>query len=100
MSVYITSQTAAHEIGHNLGMDHDIATKHGCKTGTCNKYAGIMSYQTPLQKGKHWSTCSKKDFQTHYNTILNRGGTWCMTGILFFISLFKHILKSISIPPK
>ena len=88
MSVYIHFQIAAHEIGHNLGMDHDFAKKHGGKTGTCNKYAGIMSYQTPLQKGKHWSTCSKKDFQTHYNTILNRGGTWCLTGILFLYSTF------------
>ena len=91
MSVYIPSQTAAHEIGHNLGMDHDFATKHGGKTGTCNKYAGIMSYQTPLQKGKHWSTCSKKDFQTHYNRILAQGGTWCMTGILFsYIPVKTH----------
>ena len=81
MSLYITSQIVAHEIGHNLGMDHDFAKKHGGKTGTCNKHAGIMSYEA-MKKGKHWSTCSKKDFQTHYNTILNKGGTWCMRGIL------------------
>jgi len=78
-NVAIFAWSTAHEIGHLLGMWHDFSANHGGKTGTCNKYAGIMSYQTPLQKGKHWSTCSKKDFQTHYNRILARGGTWCMT---------------------
>ena len=90
MSVYIHFQSTAHEIGHLLGMWHDFSANHGGKTGTCNKHAGIMSYEA-MKKGKHWSTCSKKDFQTHYNTIVGRGGTWCMTGILFsYIPVKTH----------
>ena len=67
----------AHEIGHNLGMDHDFSPAHeaaGCK-GT-----GIMSYGDPPNV---WSTCSVKDLQAHYLTNKNN---WCMDCKFFSIS--------------
>ena len=61
----------AHEIGHNLGMDHDFSTAHsaaGCD-GT-----GIMSYGNPPNQ---WSTCSKADFTAQYKL---RQAIWCLPG--------------------
>ena len=70
----------AHEIGHNLGMDHDFSPAHeaaGCK-GT-----GIMSYGDPPNV---WSTCSVKDLQAHYLTNKNN---WCMDCKFFFLFFTK-----------
>jgi len=62
-------QLVAHEVGHNVGMDHDFDSHHaaaGCD-GT-----GIMSYGSPPAQ---WSTCSKSDLQAHYVYTKNN---WCM----------------------
>jgi hypothetical protein len=59
----------AHEIGHNIGMDHDFSDAH--KAAGCNGQ-GIMSYGDPPNQ---WSHCSKSDFVAHYNTNKNN---WCM----------------------
>jgi len=59
----------AHEIGHNIGMDHDFSPAH--KAAGCDG-TGIMSYGDPPNK---WSECSKRDLQAHYLTNKNR---WCM----------------------
>jgi len=59
----------AHEIGHNLGMDHDFSAAHSA--AGCNG-KGIMSYGDPPNA---WSACSVKDLQAHYLTNKNN---WCM----------------------
>jgi len=59
----------AHEIGHNLGMDHDFSTAHAA--AGCNG-KGIMSYGDPPNQ---WSECSVKDLQAHY---LANKNNWCM----------------------
>jgi hypothetical protein len=61
----------AHEIGHNLGMDHDFSTAHTA-SGCDGK--GIMSYGNPPNE---WSTCSKADFTAQYKV---RESMWCMPG--------------------
>jgi len=53
-----TAKVFAHELGHNLGMEHDFARKHGGSNGACNG-AGLMSYGSPPDK---WSQCSNADF--------------------------------------
>ena len=62
-------------------MDHDFDKKHGGDgnpgTGPCAGL-GFMSYvHTKLSQ---WSICSKKDFEAHYNVILEKeGAEWCLT---------------------
>merc|ERR1712083_892141 len=80
----IFAWTAAHEIGHNLGMDHDFSAKNGGKTGACNKHAGIMSYSD--KRTGRWSTCAKNALKVQYNMILNKKMTWCMEAASNFCS--------------
>ena len=66
------ANTVAHEIGHNLGMDHDFDKSH--KGKGCDKQ-GIMSYDGTWNK---WSKCSREDFTNHYRTVLKKKGKWCL----------------------
>jgi len=71
-------KTAAHELGHTLGMDHDFdnkvfrASNHRTfkyrtyKGKSCK--GGLMSYKEPR---KGWSTCGQRDFSRY----LTSGGT-------------------------
>ena len=69
-------QVLSHELGHNFGMSHDFAEKHGGKTGCCNN-KGVMSYGSRDFAG--WSECSKSDFEHHYSS--RNWGTECLEDI-------------------
>jgi len=72
----VIGRTAAHELGHILGMDHDFDTTYfnknhkfkyrKYKTKSCK--GGLMTYKDPRSG---WSTCSQRDFSRY----LTSGGT-------------------------
>ena len=78
----MVAEMVSHEIGHNLGMNHDHHTSHGgtgvseTSTNACN-HQGVMSYGN---KPKQWSTCSVKDFTAHYYSLKDN---WCLPGKFF-----------------
>lgn len=49
----IVAVTLSHELGHNLGMEHDEDDKCKCPDEKC-----IMSSSSSTVHPKHWSTCS------------------------------------------
>jgi len=64
----------AHEMGHNFGMEHDHDKVHGGEGSACDKRSNVMSYESARTK---WSTCSKKDFQIHYDFVIEEN-PWCL----------------------
>ena len=67
-----TFQIITHEIGHNLGMEHDHHESHD-ESPECDQSYNIMSYSNSGRT--QWSECSKKDFQAHFIEFEN---DWCL----------------------
>lgn len=63
-------QVVAHEIGHNLGMNHDFTAKYKARGCT-----GIMDYGDSPDV---WSKCSQEDFRNNYRVQMSRTGKHCM----------------------
>lgn len=74
-----TARLLSHELGHNIGMQHDFHKSHGgnnspgSNTRGCEG-EGLMSYGSkedtwrPSKRPNAWSTCSNSDFVTWYKT--------------------------------
>ncbi|CAH2275186.1 disintegrin and metallo ase domain-containing 9 [Pelobates cultripes] len=60
----------AHELGHNLGMNHDDNRGCKCNVGTCIMSAGASG-------SKNFSSCSEDDFE---KLTLNKGGS-CLLNV-------------------
>jgi len=69
------AEIVSHEIGHNLGMQHDFNDDEGvdsnrfCETDTsynCKNQGGIMDYFQPTTTT--WTCCSNSDFLNYYES--------------------------------
>jgi len=72
-SVASMGKLIAHEMGHNMGINHDD------DRGSCEKPSNIM-FPSLVDSTIQWSTCSKKDFQAHYIFITNLED-WCLEAL-------------------
>ncbi|KAL7981354.1 hypothetical protein Chor_002250, partial [Crotalus horridus] len=64
-SVQAFASIVAHELGHNLGMNHDDDRNCRCETGNCIMNSGASG-------ARNFSTCSEEDFE---KLTLNKGGS-------------------------
>ncbi|XP_058050343.1 disintegrin and metalloproteinase domain-containing protein 9-like isoform X3 [Ahaetulla prasina] len=69
-SVQAFASIVAHELGHNLGMNHDDDRNCHCETGNCIMNSGASG-------ARNFSACSEEDFE---KLTLNKGGS-CLLNI-------------------
>ena len=65
----------AHEIGHNLGMDHDFGVNGPRFSSTSKPCTSIGGYMDYLANPNKWSPCSVDDFTAYFNSV----NPWCLT---------------------
>ena len=72
MFIVIYFQIVAHEIGHNLGMQHDFKNentthkRYSLIGELCTGIGGYMDYQPNPNK---WSNCSVEDFRNYFSSV-------------------------------
>ena len=74
----------AHELGHNLGMDHDFdggvgdfKDKFSSTGAKCTGVRGIMDYPHNNGIQDRWSLCSNEDFRKNFIAWGGRNG-YCL----------------------
>ncbi|KAJ7305204.1 hypothetical protein JRQ81_011113 [Phrynocephalus forsythii] len=70
ISVQMFASIVAHELGHNLGMNHDDERNCHCETGNCIMNSGASG-------ARNFSSCSEEDFE---KLTLHKGGS-CLLNI-------------------
>lgn len=76
----------AHELGHNLAMNHDFIDPYtspktiyrDANGVSCTDDHGVMDYYVKVEK---WSTCSVERFSQHFNNVILEQGRFCMPQI-------------------
>ncbi|KAK3551142.1 hypothetical protein QTP70_013907, partial [Hemibagrus guttatus] len=77
VSVLGVASTVAHELGHNLGMNHDTAERR-CQCQNERRLGGcIMEPSTGFMPGQLFSSCSEKDLSLS----LMHGGGMCLFNV-------------------
>uniref|UniRef100_A0A8C0IJI5 ADAM metallopeptidase domain 15 n=1 Tax=Chelonoidis abingdonii TaxID=106734 RepID=A0A8C0IJI5_CHEAB len=77
VSVLVVASTVAHQLGHNLGMNHDGAGRQCDCVGPYQERNCIMAPPTGLMPGLSFSSCSQQDVEQS----LRQGQGWCLFNV-------------------